>query len=387
MKMTTSRWVALCGLLLCLGAVNAKVAYSDDNCSALAKIKEEYLGAEPSVRLLIHRDVPNLLLEVSGKYKVKDPANGQTLSSGNSKKFLVRGVEDGIAWGEEYPGVFQFEVVPCTAETSIFINGIQYHGAVAIYHVDNKLFAVNELLVEDYLHSVLPSFLEGGPTGEALAAAAILARTDILSRVIAHPNAVWHVDARPTGYLGCATAYQDPELDQFIEQTRGIVMVAGASHMPFRCRWDDVPTAPLRSDQLFGMGISDPVAGASAARTEWSCSMPKSELAQLAHLNAVKQVTVCMSQDSGDVHSLTVTDGAQTAAIPVKALRDRLGERKLRSNHFQINLVNEHIRFAGQATASGLDLFAAQDLAEQGRDATAILKTFFPNARLQPWGE
>ncbi len=379
-----SRWWILAGLAT---AVISPVGAMEEHTSSLNKLKEQHLGSEPTVRVLVARDATNLLLEVQGKFRVYDPGSGEYLSNGSGKKCMLRGLEDGLQWGEEYPGHFQVQVVPRAPSTSIFLNGIQYQGSLAIYLVEDKMFAVNEVKVEDYLHSLLPAYLEGGPRGEALAAAAIVARTDLLAQVSSRPNAIWHLDGRKVGYLGFACSYQDPELDRAIDTTKGLVMVAGEAGHPFRCCWEDLPSAPLSARNLFDGARTDPIAGAPKARTTWSCSLPKAELAKLANLGAIKAVAGRADPSTGRVTSLSVSDGAQSSEVTMPVLQKQLGQRKLRSQQFQVAVAGEHVRFTGQSDGSGMDLMAAQDMAERGKDAAAVLRAFFPNARLQPWGE
>jgi hypothetical protein len=377
------RWWVLAGLA---SAVLSPAWAMEEHASALNKLKEQHLGSEPTVRILVARDAQNLLLEVQGKYRVYDPGSGEYLSNGAGKKFMVRAQEDGLQWGEEYPGHYQFQIVPRSASTTIFLNGIQYQGALAIYQVEGKMFAVNEVKVEDYLHSVLPAYLEGGPRGEALAAAAIVARTDLMAQTSSRPNAIWHLDGRKIGYLGFACSYQDPELDKAVQTTRGLVMVAGEAGHPFRCCWEDLPSAPLSARNLFDGHRTDAVAGSPKARTQWSCSLPKAELAKLANVQAIKAVA-SRAEAGGRVTGLSVSDGAKQVEVTMPVLQKQLGTRRLRSQQFHVQLAGEHVRFSGQSDGGGMDLMAAQDMAERGKDAAAVLRTFFPNARLQPWGE
>lgn len=368
-------------------AIVGPVQANEEPMGALNRLKEAHLGAQPTVRVLVVRDAPTALLEVHGKFRVYDPASGEYLSGGRDKKFMVRGLEDGIQWGEEFPGRYQFEVVPRSLSTSIFINGIQYQGAVACYFVEGKLFVVNEVKVEEFLHALLPSYLEGGPRGEALAAAAIVARTDLLAQTSARPAAIWHLDAKKVGYLGYATAYSDPELEKVLEQTAGLVLVAGEAGHPFRVCWGELPSAPLPAANLFDHGRTDLVAGTPKNRPQWTCTLPKAELAKLAGIQAVRQVASRADPTSGRICALTVSDGKSSHEISLNSLQEKLGQRRLRSPQFQVSLIGENVRFLGHSEGNGLDLIAAQEMAERGRDATSILKSFFPEAQLRPWGE
>jgi peptidoglycan hydrolase-like amidase len=72
--------------------------------------------------------------------------------------------------------------------------------------------------------------------------------------------------------------------------------------------------------------------------------------------------------------------------VPLQTLQQQMGSRRIRSSQFQVSLAGDNVRFSGRAEGMGMDLIAAQEMAEHGRDAAAILRSFFPNARIQPWG-
>ena len=132
-------------------------------CSALLPA-DEYTSyeriAEPmaprNIQILLEKDVDGALLEVKGPYYIFNPHDGSRVSSGLlGKRFMIHEMDEGLKWGEEFPGVHQIYIKPRSSETSIFINGIQYAGAVAIYGVANTINIVNDIDVESYVKSTL----------------------------------------------------------------------------------------------------------------------------------------------------------------------------------------------------------------------------------------
>ena len=96
------------------------------------------------------------------------------------KRFMVHAIESGLKWGEEFPGLYQLYIQPRSEETSIFINGIQYNGNIAIYAVGNRINIVNDLDIESYVKSLLSVQLSTPMESEVMAAMAILAQNERL---------------------------------------------------------------------------------------------------------------------------------------------------------------------------------------------------------------
>src|SRR5690242_1738105 len=90
---------------------------------------------EPSIRVLIAKDVHAALLEAKGPYEVLREGTKDVLSSGTlGKRFVVQPIDNGLRWGEEYPDDYQITIMPKKPQTEIFVNGMQYTGSVSVYY-------------------------------------------------------------------------------------------------------------------------------------------------------------------------------------------------------------------------------------------------------------
>src|SRR5579872_496000 len=125
-------------------------------CSALLQA-EEYTSyervAEPmaprNIQILLEKDTDGALLEVKGPYYIFNPHDGSRVSSGIlGKRFMIHELDNGLKWGEEFPGIHQMYIKPRSADTSIFVNGIQYNGGVAIFGVAGTINIVNDIDIE-----------------------------------------------------------------------------------------------------------------------------------------------------------------------------------------------------------------------------------------------
>ena len=136
-------------------------------CSALSTVQaDDYTSyeriAEPmaprNIQILIEKDAEGVLLEVKGPYYIFNPHDGSRVSSGLlGKRFMIHALDNGLKWGEEFPGIHQIYIKPRSSETSIFINGIQYAGSIAIYGVGQSINIVNDIDIESFVKSKLTS--------------------------------------------------------------------------------------------------------------------------------------------------------------------------------------------------------------------------------------
>lgn len=182
----------------------------------------------PKIKVLLAKNVASALLEVKGSYRVIRKDTGSTLSHGSvGKRFVVHALQKGLRWGEEFPDVYQICVVPKDSKTSIFVNGLQYKGAVSVYHVhDNQITVVNEVLIEDYVKSTLAVKFDSPLAKEAMAALAIVARTEAYSLITSGRSTPrpWDAVATESKYFGYAVTRQPNHVDQAVEETRFMVM-------------------------------------------------------------------------------------------------------------------------------------------------------------------
>jgi len=210
--------------LLCVIFAAPLSAAKSQNLSA----QTETIPEGPSIKVLITKDIRSALLEVKGRYRVIRKDNGSLLSFGvMGKRFVAHALQEGLRWGEEYVDVYQFSIIPQTPETTLYVNGLQYKGALSVYRVRNNLITiVNEVPLEDYLKSVLAVKFKEPVSGEVAAALAIAERTTAYSlisaqRVTPRP---WDTTAEKNNYYGYSVTRQPNGFDNAVDQTRFMVM-------------------------------------------------------------------------------------------------------------------------------------------------------------------
>lgn len=189
-----------------------------------------------TIKILVVHDQPGVILEVKGKYKIFDPHTKNHISTRYvGKRKYIQPLQDGLKWGEEFPGVYQLLIVPDDSSSKIVVDGIEYEGAAYIYDIGGTISVVNVLEYDDYLRFLLSSPELNGLPPETLAAVAITARTRALYQNETARTPYWSVQASQIGYQGHVAISPTTQIEKAIEDTRHMVMSINDSS--FAAQW------------------------------------------------------------------------------------------------------------------------------------------------------
>lgn len=355
------------------------------------KTKVEEKEKPATIKILLEKDSEGLLLEAHGPYAVYNPENGKKMSSGRrGKRFYLYPHAEGIKWGENFLGTFQLQIVPTSSETTFLVNGIQYHGAIEIYHIENRLSIINEVNVESYIKATLAEqFLPPIPPS-VLDALAIISRTNTYYTALTNRDAFWHVKAKEVGYHGAALTLQNLEIDRAVDRSRHLIMTF--EKHPFPCSWTENSggktasyTAIFRKNASTPMGVELPYARRTREDFRWSLTVNTQELAKMVKTNRVTGMDLFIDHFSGRVYAARLHDGSHTEDIDFTALQKTLGADQLKSNDFTVSIKGNIAVFEGygKGPGVGLCLYSAKQMAERGDQAPQILMKFFPEASVE----
>jgi stage II sporulation protein D len=355
--------------------------------------------AEPmaprNIQILLEKDATEALLEVKGPYYIFNPHDGHRVASGLlGKRFLIRELETGLKWGEEFPGIHQIYIKPRSAETSIFINGIQYSGAVAIYGVSGQINIVNDIDVEAYVKSQLTSQFQTPFEPEVMSAIAILSRTDAYFQATRGSESFWHVDAKEVGYQGSALIVSNSPAEKAADSTRHLILVhsENGKNLPFATKWTEnsagktAPYASIFRKEGFApeKGVEAPHAALARQDSKWSYQIGKKTLSHLLEVTQIKAIETFVDAPSNKVYGVRIKDGSGTHDVDFLTLQEKLGKNHLQSSDFTVSLKDDAIVFNGfgKGHGVGLCLYSATALAQNGENAVKILSKFFPETYL-----
>ncbi|MBF8262593.1 MAG: SpoIID protein [Parachlamydiales bacterium] len=352
-------------------------------------------AAPQNIQVLLERDATEALLEVKGSYFLFNPQDGTKVASGLlGKRFMVHATPTGLKWGEEFPGFYQLLIQPRSDETSIFINGIQYSGSVAIYAVGNRINIVNDLDIESYVKSLLSVHLAQPLESEVMSAMAILIRTNAYYTASRHHEAFWNVFAADVGYQGSGLISPVSSVAKAVESTRHLILVhpkEGRS-LPFATSWTEHSAGKTAAFQTMfrkdafaiSAGVEAPHAALDRKDAKWNYSIAKKTLAHLLDVPQINSIELFVDASSNKVYGLRIKDGHDAHDIDFFTLQERLGKQHLLSSDFTVSLKEESVSFSGfgKGHGVGLCLYSASAMAQNGDNAIKILSKFFPETYL-----
>ena len=179
------------------------------------------------IRVLLCTQKPALQVEVKGAHNAYDPYTGKKLESAFlGSSYEMKPTTDGITWGGDFPGVYQLVIVPDSKESTVFVDGIQYSGAVAFYQIGNGLAAVNWLPIEEFTSCILSTNFapQAKEHREALAALLIALRTLAYEQIMTPSNQFWDVRADMCGYKGLALVRLDVPYQEALHISKNIIL-------------------------------------------------------------------------------------------------------------------------------------------------------------------
>jgi len=192
------------------------------------------------IDVLIVNDQPQILIEVSGRYQLMDPNTKKLIGKRYlGKKKNIQALASGLKWGEEFPGIYQLQIIP---EDSITVNGVAYRGMLFVYDIGGSISIVNRVPIEEYLLSTLPSRYQKNLPEEALSAIAITARTEAFYQTLYPRSKFWAVDGIREGYKGLESHITGSKIERAIRATRYMILSKTGAYegvfTPFPACWD-----------------------------------------------------------------------------------------------------------------------------------------------------
>lgn len=347
-----------------------------------------------NIKILIEKNVKEALLEIKGPYYIFNPKDQSRITSGLlGKRFLVHGTPKGVKWGEIFLDIHQISVVPRSENSTLFVNGIQYDGAISIYASGGKIHVVNELSIEDFIQATLSKEFLYPPESEVLSAVAILARTSAYFHA-KNSRSFWHLDAKDIDYVGCYLNTPNSFIAKATKSTKDLILVhsVNGENVAFPATWTEHSagktatfSAIFRKESLCpSICRKTPHAFSDRQDSNWSYVIDKKELAKKFHMENIEKIELFLDHESNKSYALRLIGGDQKKDISFFSFQKILGKDTLLSNDFTIDAKEQEIVFEGYGKGHGvgLCLYSANLLAENGENAMEILTKFYPQTNL-----
>jgi SpoIID/LytB domain protein len=342
------------------------------------------------------------LIEVRGGYRIYDPHTGKNLANRfTGKSYRLCYHEDGIQWGEIFPGIFQIAIMP-DKSGSILVDGIQYSGAILGFLIDKQVHLSNLLDIEECttallaVKSIQDPTLESYPR-EVIDAIAIALRSTLFSQILFNRDAYWHMVDKEVNYRGKGIIHPGSSYAQAIGETRHLILAAHQYTTkdliaPIPAMWSRHCGGKTIAYQTFyrqtlpnvpAYSIVSEYAERSKAQNHWKSTIPLSEIKKLTKLTEILQVQPYIDASSEKPYAFRFSD-RNHAHCDITTLELMRQFPQIKSSQCHITLTSQDLTIEGygQGDGVGICLETASILASHGRDGGEILQYFFPGSHL-----
>lgn len=301
-------------------------------------------------------------------------------------------------------GLRQLEVgrITCGAITAAGDVGVevdgethQYAGLVRVTVAGAGIELVNELDVEDYLPSVVAAEVSGAKAA-VLQAQAVIARTFALASRRRHGVAGYELCDASHCQVYRGRRAESAEAKAAVAETRGQVLLTGAvalrpafSHAS--CGGHTSRAEDVFGEQGAGTAVADVDKGGARCREapdfKWDFVVPREDLAEGLGLRPDGTAVEVLRRDSaGRVIELRVFGTRMTGEELLARMSRVFGPRSVPSTKLTVEEVEAQVHFTGSGRGHGVGLCqaGAAVLAREGADWKAILRRYFPDARIAP---
>lgn len=277
------------------------------------------------------------------------------------------------------------------------LDGRRYRGALELRHKSGGLTAVNIVLVDDYLLSVVPEEMPTDWPAEALKAQSVAARSFSLASRGRHASEGYDLCTTTHCQLYTGTAAEKTASTAAVRATRGEVLTYCGRPIEALFHTDSGGMTE-NSEDVWGSHVPylRAVRDAQIKTLPWTKTITRADLerklAAKGH-NIGKLRSIALSPltigraakdrtTSGRVKTMTVKGTKGTATLSGTTWRSLLG---LKSTLFDAKLTKDAVTFTGYGSGHGLGIsqWGAKRLAETGKSYADILHHYYTGTTLQ----
>ncbi|MFA5369655.1 MAG: SpoIID/LytB domain-containing protein [Candidatus Omnitrophota bacterium] len=348
------------------------------------------------ISVCVLKDVDRIELSVRGNYTVKADVSNKTIDRGNTFfNRVITPIPGGIRFGGKTCNVRSIRLMP-EKQPSIYLNKRLYKGCLKIIMTDNnRLMAVNEVDLEDYIKGVLYHEVSHRWPMEAIKAQAIVSRTYALYQIQENRCRHYHLYSDISSQVYNGVYAQRYRTNKAVDETKGMVLIwrqrplaaffhaACGGHTEMASKLWKLDEAPLAGVEC-GYCKNSPY-------YSWSYEMDILSFVEVlrsaGHKKAddIRGVSVSGRDSCGRVEVVVVEMDGVTEKIKAKDLRRLIGPALIKSTNFNIRFDGNKICFKGKGWGHGVGMcqWGAFAMAKKKKSCRDILSYYYPGAKIE----
>ncbi|MGL5955265.1 MAG: SpoIID/LytB domain-containing protein [Brevinema sp.] len=263
-----------------------------------------------------------------------------------------------------------------------------YRGTVTVHRTKGSLIVVNNVDLEEYLMSVVPSEVYRNWNLETLKAQAVAARTYALYEKRSGGFFDVYNDTRSQVYRGVQSEYS--ATSKAVLETRGQVLTYQGQFIKAYF------SSSIGGISAAGSEIGDhkpylqPVKSYQAIQNphkEWAIRVPLKRIQQQYKTSQITAIEVAQRSSSGRIAQIHIKDASgKTTKIRGDRFRTHIGNNKMKSTRANLQVSSSGdliIKGTGYGHGVGMGQWEAQELARRGAKYHQILRYFYQGTEIK----
>ena len=270
-----------------------------------------------------------------------------------------------------------------------------YDGAIRIIASKNGYQIINYIKTEKYLEGVINAEINSNWPVEAVKTQAVIARTYALHHYIQRRNSKWHISDTESDQVYKGDTVSDERAYQSVLQTEGQIIknehgiIEAFYHSNSGGHTED--TVNIWHGKTSFIKASPTEYGQTDPNYNWKYKISKSRFAKVLNrkgfrVGNIKKMVVSQRFDSGRVKGLEIFHSKENKILRIKGVQllRVLGNRKIRSLLFSININKDNILFQGKGFGHGVGLcqWCAKEMATFGQMYDEIINYFYHDVEI-----
>ncbi|MGO1579779.1 MAG: SpoIID/LytB domain-containing protein [Peptoniphilaceae bacterium] len=269
--------------------------------------------------------------------------------------------------------------------------GNEYRGYIHFKKIDNKLYVINKVEMEDYLKGVLPKEILSNAPEEALKSQAIVSRSFAFSNINKYKKYGYNLDDTTNCQVYKGKSAEEQSTNKAVDETNNIYIryngevanaIFGSSSGGFTASVEDVWGG---NEIPYLKSFEDPYSNAK----KWEFAISLKDLEKKLKNNGLELgnivgIKIKVFDKSKRAKVIEVITNKNVLELSGNKIRSILGSSNLKSTLMTIIITDGNIIFSGTGYGHGVGMSqdGAVQMAKEGKSCRDILSFYFPNTSI-----
>jgi len=346
------------------------------------------------VRVAIIQDASSLSVKVKGFFKIRNLENNKVIYGAKSLNTTVAVYKDGIIFAQFKRGSNNLLIESDDPE-AVIINGRLFRGNIQFIKKNNKILVVNRIDLDEYIKGILYHEASHYWPMEALKAQAIVCRTYALFEMQENKQKDFDVTSDIYSQVYGGQESERYRTNKAVDETSGKAIFYQGKIIPAyfhaTCAGHTEDASLLWNINLPPLkGVVCPYCKESP-HFNWHYDLTLKEIAQKLFaagfkITNIKNISIEGKDASGRITNLMFTsEEGDVVKVPAKDFRGIIGPNIISSTNFSVAIAEKDAVFEGIGWGHGVGLcqWGAYFMAKEGRNASEILKYYYPGTNVK----